>query len=887
MAHRVILVGRSEITSAAMGWAAAGLIGDALWLDADSLGLDIANPTRVPALLLGPGREPAERSLAAELADTRDLTDVRVVWVRDSPHGADSGAMDELKEWIRRRVPKAGCDARFVDLVVPTDAADQDVPEAPPEWQQFRVTPEDRPAPALADAGFPAGEPRIAVAMHAAAALAGILGGTAAQVDGLEQADQQPVWNMHAFSRLVGGGDRLAQAAADFRDRVLPTWSAAEIEDPRFVGGRSEDAEDLLSSVADWWTGEADGVAAYRRPPSHQLAPPEKIRLTQHLRNVATFSAWAVQSLFRFTPADARHWATANHPLDSEDQGYRIEREVRIEESDLPDWASQDAALRARIRASLDEAEDEAGTDTVPPERMWEALAEAACGVVDGGSLPLGCPTTRERGQVVVVPPDCVTPAQQGRGSTPLPPDGRHSAALVGDGVARRALRRAQRALAEADPPLAIDPDKVSRTAVRLCADLARTDRESREQQSGGLAMDPPAAAAQLAEDPAAAEERPLATPSLLDRIRERVLGDRLSALLDAERWTRMATAPVGAGLAVTGWSADSPSEALRDDEGRFRRRVGLAAGLALGLLALWTWAREHVQDFFANTVGWVIPVWFGFVVAALVLVVGALVAAMRLYGAYTAFLERGRRLLEARRGLEVNAREAWTAYNRLTNVDAILARWCRVLGSVLEARTGEQPAEGLGLPVLPAALRFAEPVIEERDLMRAMAEHGASAGWRREELQSLVEMATSVKDMDSLVGDLGFVSGPLDRLVRELEGGEPQERSRRRHLAQLVRDTRMTLAGRDVRVPRISDPAECDTLTAHAFMEEIVTAGESYAAGEDAGMHPGPVVATQHHVFVSASRRDGIAVTERVTDVAVRVSMTPHERPVESRRDR
>jgi len=899
--HRVILVARHEISSAAADWAATGLIGHALWLDADTLELDFLNPTSVTARLVGPGLEPTERALAAELADIRDLTEVRVVWVRDSVHHADGTTMAELKTWIRQRVPQRGCIVRYFDLVVPVDAADRVVPEAPHEWQQFRVTPEDRPAPGLADAGFPGGERRIAVAVHATVALAGILGGAAAHVDGLGQADQHPVWNMHAFSRLVGGGDRLAQAAAHFRDQVLPTWSAADLEDPRFVGATAVEAEDLVESVTDWWCGEADGDLGYRRAPSSTLAPTEQLALVQHLGNVGAFAAWALQSLFHFTPADAGRWTT-NHPLDTEDQGYRIAHDTRIEESDLPDWATLDAALRSRIRASLAEAADVAGIGAVPPARVWSALAEAACGVVDGGRLPAGCPTVRARGQIVVVPPDCVAPATfAGAAVTALPPRGRCAAPLLGERVAQSALRRARTVVSDADAPLVIEANKVSRTAVRLCADLATADREERERQAGELTpsseggeepptqpQDEESAGQPDTASPESAGTRPLVTPSLLDRLRARVLGDRIASRLDAERWTWMATAPYGSGpgrLAITGWDADAPSEALRDDERRFRRRVGVATGLAVTLLAVWTWLREPILAFLGSAFGWAVPVWAGYALAAAVGVTGAVLAAVRLYRAYVAFLERGRRLLEARRLLEVRARGAWTDYNRLTNVDAILARWCRVLGGVLERRETPDTATGRVFPVVPAALRFGEPVVAELELMRAMASQGAEPGWRYEELRALAELSDSVADLTELVGDRGLVSGALDRLVRELADGGPQSESRRRYLEALAQRTAAAVAGRKVRVPRISDPHHHDILVAATFLDEITQQGAFYSAGGDVRDPFDSANPTTHLVFARVPRGEAIAVTptERLTDVAVRVSMTPHGRGVEA----
>lgn len=894
--HRVILIARHEVSSAAAEWAAAGLIGHALWIDADTLELDFSNPTSVTARLVGPGLEPTERALAAELADIRDLTEVRVVWVRDSVHHADDTTMAALKTWIRQRVPQKGCIVRYFDLVVPVDAADRVVPEAPHEWQQFRVTPEDRPAPGLADAGFPGGERRIAVAVHATVALAGILGGAAAHVDGLGQADQHPVWNMHAFSRLVGGGGRLAQAAAHFRDEVLPTWSAANLDDPRFVGANAEEARELVESLSDWWCGEGEDTLAYRSPPSARMAPAETLTLEQHLKNVAAFAGWALRSLFRFTPADARRWTT-NHPLDTEDQGYRIEHDTRIEESDLPDWAAQDAALRARIHTSLAEAEDRAGVDATPPERVWAALAEAASGVVDGGGLPHGCPTLLSRGQVVVVPPECVVPAgPRGPAVTALPPSGRCAAPLLSKEVADDALRRSRAAVFEGNAPLVVDPNKVSRTAERLCADLATADRVERERQAGELAMEPDAPAgprtqaenAETAEQPEltpaqAVGKPPLVTPSLLDRIRSRVLGDRITARLDAERWSWMATAPYGSGpgrLAITGWDADAPSEALRDDERRFRRRVGVATGLALTLLAVWTWLREPILAFLGSTFGWAVPVWAGYALAAAVGVIGAALAAVRLYRAYAAFLERGRRLLESRRALETRARAAWTAYNRLTNVDAILGRWCRVLGGVLETRQSPEMAAGPAFPALPAALRFGEPVMAEQELTRAMGKQGATPGWRFRELATLAEAANSVADMTELVGDKGLVSGALDRLVRELEGGAPQAESRRRYLEGLSARAGATLTGRSVRVSRISDPAGWDELSAGAFVGEVIEDGGSYRAGEDVRDPSGPG-RTLHLVFASVTGGESIEVTptERLTRVAVRVAMTPHAR--------
>jgi len=885
VAHRVVVVARTDVSSAAAEWAAAGLIGHALWLDADGLALDFEDPTRVTARLLRSTHEPADRSLAAEFADTRDLTEVRVVWVRDSTREEHAPAMGRLKDWVRRIVPQAGCSTLFFDLVVPADAEDAVVPEAPHEWQQFRVTPEDRPAPGLADAGFPSGERRVAVAMHAAAALAGLLGGDVDQMDGLGQADQHSIWNMHAFSRLVGGGDRIAGSAAEFRDRVLPTWSAAQLEDERFVAATAAQAEELVESVADWWCGQADGALGYRRPPSYQLTPPETLTLGQHLRNAAAFTRFALRSLFRFTPADARAWTT-NHLLDTDDQGYRIEHETRIEESDLPDWAAQDAALRARIRESLDRAEDEAGTDTVPPERVWSSLATAACGVVDGGTLPEGCPTPLTRGQIQVVPPDCVAgPNRRVVAVTALPPGGRCAADLLGDDVASAAVDGARASLFDADAPLAITANKVSRTAMRLCTDLARADREERERQAGECTVVADVPGPVEGEASPTAEAGSLAKPPLLDRIRASVLADRLAARLDAERWTGMATSPFGTAtgrLAITGWNGDAPSEAMRDQERGFRRRLGATAGVVLALLAVWTWFREPIVGFLASTLGVTVAAGVGFAVIAAIGLLGVGWTATKLFRAYTAFLERGRRLLEARRGLEVNAQEAWTSYSRLTNVDAILARWCRVIAGVLPVRESPGPPVGLPFPVVPAALRFGEPELPEEELTRAMAAQGAAPGWRLKELRTLVRVATSVKDMEELVGDKGLVSGALDRLVKELDAGAPQAESRRQYLGALAQRVRPVLAGRPVSVPRISNPTARETVGSDGFMAEVATNGASYTAGKDLNDPDGQARATLNPLFASSPRDSTsirVGTTERLTDVVVRVSMTPHDR--------
>ncbi len=758
----------------AVAWSMSGLAGEVAWLAQEHVqyAADDAARQGLRVRIANPGAVAREVMLTHYLAEHHDVAEVRVVWVR-STDAQDWSCMESLADFLADTV-REQTDRLLVDLVSPCHLDDSTVPSSPQGWRQVIVSPEDVPDPSSADAGW--SHSVSAVHLHTALAVAGCVGGRMA-VDWV--GDGSSVTAVHAFSRLILGGANAVAETERFLDTVLPEADAADIDPEHFAS--FEHQEEAIEHACRWIVERNPARMSYVAPPPSAFAQPPRLSVSEHLRAVWS-CLWLIVGRGRLPELRP----LKNELLESTDQGHFVgpaEKQV----GEPLDWASLDAECRRTIDKELTEASVAEG---VPAgHEVWQALTELATSLVDGGELPADYPRAEYRDHRLVVGPRLIGPTS----GTEDPGDAARAWRELRGETSRvvlvAALARLHVGLRTAADPIKTSDQRIMRTANRLAVEANTRDRVAREAQEEGL---PPAPEA----------EPPTA---MLDRLRSSILGDFLSARLDAERWREGALAP------------------LPDPMASWRRLVPRARG-ALGFIGMAAgglgWLRhakgEDIDAWTQDHWGWSMGDPAAYLLVAGLAGLATVVVLGWFARAYNAAMERIRRSLELRLLLRDRAVVAFAAHRDLEHADRIIRQWCRVLESLYPL--GPAPSEPAppAMPILPRSVRIARPdvaatVIQER----MVAPVAGAAGWRGRAISELMDIAVAERTplrgaelMSRMYADDGMPGGLLATAAAAAEGGEPWRAWRAGEIERVADDVRRQLAG-SPRVEPLDPPSD------------------------------------------------------------------------------
>ncbi|WP_431240975.1 hypothetical protein ACQ86B_29060 (plasmid) [Mycolicibacterium aichiense] len=641
----VVVVCPNDIREAATGWGRAGLIADSFWVSSDDAAhIDLDNPNRVTAVRIRPGGVHEPAPLALSLHQLGALDELRVAWIRP-PVATLGESQTALENLLRQLMPPDK--NTWLDIVVPTRRTDRSVAPLTGPWVQLRVLPEDRSAPDVTDAGW---DLNLDVALHAALAAVGVLGGTFRQVPwAVRSASAGAYHEYRVFSRLVLGASNTGPAASRFVNQTMPLASAGTFFPKSYLELDDEASRRQVNDAVAHMLGLDSNALCYREPePSHLLSPP-RLSIRQHLVVMWRFLAHCLRVLFGIRPKPP---VVSQSKFDFKDLGYNVrdaEQPVMPDTTpQLLDFDALDARAAEDARQALREFERSLDSGETPPSpaRAWRTLVRMATSLNDGGPRPDGWDPPEIHDRQPVLAARWVQPTRPGPVSSDVP----ELLAARNAAVAVLAVNDARR-----------------RRGVSLVApeDTTGVVATARELVDDGNARDQGRLAEQLELIELSEGSEPI---SFCDRLSGRLIGAGLRARLDAERWSEFATAPM------------IPDQStLTAAERKFRKLILIGLAATAGISAVW----GVVAHFLATK----LPAWLTMPVGFAI--IGAIAAGYLLwtcyafFKAYSAYLERGRRRLEVRRIWLRRACHALRESFRLREPRRLHNKWLDLLAAV------------------------------------------------------------------------------------------------------------------------------------------------------------------------------------------------------------
>lgn len=757
-----VVVAPAAVVELALDWQHFGLVGRSYWLvDSTLEGLTYWDHVAVtPVRVAGGDGDIEELRLSDALAWQDQIDQLRVVWVRSPDAGEDTvKSMALLRDAVLKAMPQTLSERWFVDLIVPRDVRDLDVPAVVQEWQRFVLSPEDRPSPVSADTVYESSTAS-GQALHAALILGGVLGGSIKDLRELGQHRLTEAWMVHPFSRVVAGGARAKSAAERFLRDDVPRLTAANVKPARFVVPEDEDAERLVERVVEWVRDLGDGALRFVPPTVRQEKPEWWRQFMQFLREVGRFIKWAIIAMYG--PRAIVHWirtiwAKFQRQFETRDLGAVLGDDPGAYRFGLEDWQAREQEAAAAAVDAVELAKQEDGA--IAPEPTWTAVSRLPLALIDGSEVPPGWVAPELHRRQLVLPPTQVfrfeATVEDARDLAP-------SAEGTTFARAFRLIRRIGRAELSAAVGIArttlesggiayegVVQRLSSRTANRLAAAVAGEDAAARMRSAAELET--------LEQELGPADAAPV-----LPRLRARVVADLLVAHATA---ARLATPPV------------LPAEtAVPDIEPVIRRAAAEIAGVVLGLglvvgliVRFWTELDQVIAAFVPFIGGSAGVLWILVAAGA----AAVLVRFLELFRHYRAYNEVGRRRVELihRRGEAAVA--ATRELNKLGNGERILGRWEETLSALLgppidhEEDTVRPPAD------IPDSLRLAEPSYTDEEIQELTATRGIALGWCANARDELFERAIPRDRRTALYTDDGLSGGLLERLSDEARGGE------------------------------------------------------------------------------------------------------------------
>lgn len=728
MTVAVVVFCPADVVQAAQGWGLAGLVADSFWVCAEDAGqMDPDHPNSIPAVRIDSGRVHESAPLVLSLHQLGALDEVRVAWIRP-PDEALSQSLKSLEHLLREMLPPDT--THWLDIVVPARRTDRTVVPLPGQWVQLRLVAEDRSAPDVTDAGWDLG---LDVALHAALAAVGVLGGT---FDRLPWAvrDAGDHYEFRAFSRLLVGANDSERESHRFVARTLPGASAGTFFPDRYLELDDEASRSMVDNALDYILSMESGALSYRDPePSQFLAPP-RLTIREHLIVIWRFIGHCLRVVLRIRP---RPVSAVQSKLDFDDLGYNVGepgKPVPVVWTTQPaDFDVLDARAAEYARQTLVKFERELSRPTpITPARTWRVLTRLATSLNDGGPRPDGWDPPSIHDRQPVLAPRWVQPTPASVVTTSIP----ELATARNPSIGALAVNDARRSRSKA----LVAPDNTTRV-VTTAQDLA----------SEGNELDGQRLAEQLSELDAPSAAEPI---SFLDRLSGRLIGAGLRARLDAERWSEFATAPTQPERST--WSAA---------ERTFRKRalIGLAASVCAHII----WA------ILAYVLRGKLPAWLtlpaGLSIVAAATGIYLLWCVYAFFKVYSAYLERSRRKLELRRMWLQRACHALREAARLREPRRIHTKWLDLLDSVFPLdETPPAPSDRLLPAKPPKATAIASPDYTSREMTKWLADEGAEVGWRYRALRDIASGALEVPPDDAitrLVDDSGLQGGPLHEI--------------------------------------------------------------------------------------------------------------------------
>ena len=866
----VVVAAPSDLLARGLQWSAAGLVPGLAWLDqAQFTGLTGMAAQQTAACTVWRNGQSESLRLTEYLAEVAGLSEVRAAWIRSFGDLSEQTAMGQFGDFLRRHV--IGTQCHFVDIAPPAEAGENQWPLTSQDWRCIVVSPQDRPDPSSSDSGW--SPRREAVTLHTTFAVLGVLGGEGPMVP-----FSSDVTEIHAFSRLVGGGELAAAEAVLHLDRVLPEAAADTVHPQGFELFEAPGSE--VERAAAWLTDAADGALAYAAPSPSVLPSRPQVSWRILWRTIVACAGFVLGGVFgKALSADRALNRLAGRAAD-----VPVPRRTSTTSAaaEFTDWEGLDALQRDDLRTWINEARHKDGQR--PDPGLWRSLLQLATGLVDGGPLPIDYPASGYSGERLVVTPDWIGPA-------PQPTDPSTSASATGTGTANvaqqwrelraedsplvlaAAIHAAQVSLGSTPAPL-VEPEMGASPGSRTVTTwAAQMDARTRETQAGEL------------------HGIPDATPptTFVDRLRAISLGALLRARLDGDRWAELALADL-----------PRPGDALRKvlRQAQWIARATLAGTLVT--LGLWWMVGDDVQDWLKQTFDKDLQdrdVLLGIAVLCLALLTWAVMSVVR---AFLADLDLGRRRCESRDLLARRAVDAYRQHRTLEHGTRILRLWAALIGALYPRSQPSIPeAQPGGMPPLPWACEWREPKVDRRWLStHVVAPIAAPVGWRsialiglaREALAGPSRVTSTESDealLASLCADPGLPGHPLAEVAGQLDGGEPWARWRAKEIARIAALSKSELVGPRNKLQE-AEPAQGrlagthdGPLSVQAFLDEVTgrlqtstrrLAGVA-ASHEVSHLLIGPVTVARS---VGLSSRDDsqvstAALADRITAGAVR----------------
>ena len=744
-------------------WAGVGLVARSFWLSHATV-IEANSNDGVPlakATVIGPaGNEhhTEEVELAHALASKEHLSDLRVLWLRNP--GDASGmaeAMTRAEDSIRRLIPQHGVEPMFAEIIVPETLRDLEIPMPPPDWQQYVVEPRDRPSPTASDSYWDQTTPA-RQGLHAALMIGGILGGTHLGQPAPCDANTSAPWIVHPFTRAVRGADRARQVAHSTLHRRLETMSAADVAPERYIAPEPSEASDYIEDTRRWVLDLDNEALRFRRPVIRLERRGQSF--SEFLIEVVHFLGWVLKRLFglqRWRDLGLVLRALIARRLEADDYGATLDPHGSTpRELDLKDYDALEAAAQEEAAARITLA---ARADGRLPDRMvWESVATLVPSLTDGSAGPRTWKPRERFGRTFVIPPqallriepEVLDSAASGAGGSPAL-DELRGVRRVGEQELARAGELADIGLREHLARFESPTGRVTMTAQAITEQAQAEDAAQRREFARSLREVIPRA--------------PDGELPLLSRLRASVVSDLLLARFSAEHLGSMTRTALPNALPQL-------QRMLRDGTWVVLGTVLVGIGLTLFVTrfaqeidALFAVMQAPYPTSWTQIVSWVISAAIGVL----------LFVFARLFYAYHAYNEVGRRRLEYVERRAAAAAFAYEERNRLRNADRILSAWEDILSSI-GTRNGVTHQRTAAVPDdLPDALQVAEPDFDDDDLAKLVIHDTIEPGWIGTALDGLKRHVLSKDDEEQIWTDPAMVGGPLARLQAAAIGGSFQ----------------------------------------------------------------------------------------------------------------
>lgn len=757
------------------------------------------------ARVIQPDAPEREVELAPALADAQDLASLRVLWVRDAGDATGmADAMGRVELSLRRLIPQHGLEPTFTELLVPRTLRDLEIPVPPADWQQFVVEPMDRPSPGASDSFWDNSTPP-RQGLHAALIVGGILGGTNFAQPAPRDAKADAPWVIHPFSRVVRGADRARRETSMVLRERLAMISAADVAPDQFFAPDTPEGSAYVDDAAKWELDLDDEALRFRRPEIRFGR--RRQSFLEFLLEVLRFLRWALKGMFglqRWSEMVLTIRARIARRLEADDYGATIDGDAPTPRGlDLKDYDEAEAEARSRAVVRITAAARADGR--LPDRSVWESVARLVPSLIDGTPAPLGwIPRTRFDHTFVLPPRDVVRSESpvleygEGGAAGSAANDELRAVRRIGAQELAQAIRLALSGLEQDLARIESPTDRVAKTAQAIADQAHAEAAEQRAMFAQSLRGSSPGADAH-------------SDAPLLSRIRASLVSDLVLARLAAEYLSRMTPTAIPNTLAKF-------RKMLRDGTWMVLAAVLIGVGATAFLVGFST----QIDAVFAAMqisypTSWTQLAWLiGVVIVGVLLDVFA-----RLFYAYHAYNEVGRRRLEY---VEQRAAAAVAAYderNRLRNAERIFSAWEDILSS-LGTRDEEATPALVEVPGdLPDALQVAEPEIESHDLERLVLKDAIEPGWFGDALQALLTDVLNKNERERLWGDPGLPGAPLARLRESAVEGSFQRTWWDAWITRTADRVAAKLAD-EARAVRPLATRRNDILTAKAFQTEI-----------------------------------------------------------------